>query len=67
MRSAGENGGSAYGPAGLTGLGDNLTLSGVRPLVQIVAPRLYVAFDGMALYRSADGLHWTRIVPRPAH
>ena len=60
----GGDGGSAYGPARLPGLGNDLAPS--RPLVQVVAPGLYLTFDSTALYRSTDGLHWTRIVPRPA-
>jgi len=35
--------------------------------VEIVAPGVYTTFDNTALYRSADGLQWTRIVPRPEH
>jgi hypothetical protein len=52
--------GSAYRLVKPDGLSDRLTRSGLRPAVLVVAPGVYLAFDSNAVYRSADGLHWTR-------
>ncbi|WP_433060436.1 WD40/YVTN/BNR-like repeat-containing protein [Dactylosporangium sp. CS-033363] len=58
---AGQGGGFAPGP--VTGLPK---LEGYRPIVP-AGPGMYLTSDRLALYKSADGLRWTRQpVPLPA-
>lgn len=58
-----RNGGASYQrPAGLTGL---TGIQDMRHPVQVIAPGVYVTHDAAAVFRSTDGLHWTRL-PLPA-
>jgi hypothetical protein len=57
--------GATYRQTTLTGLADDLQPSGLRPPILVTAPGVYLASDTSALYRSTDGLHWTRTVIRP--
>ncbi|MFC4042550.1 hypothetical protein ACFO1B_29330 [Dactylosporangium siamense] len=58
-----SDGGNSYHPASQPGLGaELLQQSNVR--VVVAAAGAYLAFDAGALYRSADGLRWTRTVIR---
>nr|BFE61564.1 hypothetical protein GCM10020063_060900 [Dactylosporangium thailandense] len=52
--------GAAYRAGRPDGLGENLNATGEHPPV-VARPGFYLAFDDEAMYRSADGLHWTRI------
>ncbi|GIF48291.1 BNR/Asp-box repeat protein [Asanoa ferruginea] len=53
---------SGYHPVELKGLSDRLPPA--PALVRVTAPGVYVAFDRDAVYRSADGLNWTRTLVR---
>jgi hypothetical protein len=57
--------GATYRAGTPAGLGDHLTVSGMRPPVQTTVPGVYLAFDDRAAYTSADGLHWTRVAIEP--
>ncbi|MCM0673647.1 glycoside hydrolase [Micromonospora phytophila] len=62
---ASSDNGNTYRPANLTGLGDDLLVSGMRAPVLVTAPGVYLAFNNTALYRSTDGIHWTRTLVQP--
>jgi hypothetical protein len=62
---ASNDNGNSYHPVNLPGLSDNLTQSGLRAMVLVTAPGVYLAFDDTYLYRSADGFHWTRTSVQP--
>jgi hypothetical protein len=61
---ASSDGGNSYRPATLPGLSDHLTRSGIGAMIRVVAPGTYLAFDNGALYRSSDGIHWSRTLVR---
>jgi len=58
-----DDGSTYQRPAGVTGL---TGLQDMREAVRVIAPGVYVAYDTTAVFRSTDGLHWTRL-PLPTH
>jgi hypothetical protein len=67
-----RDGGASYQKTALHGLPDTRLdqpdNGEVQGAVRVVAPGLYLAFDRSTLYRSANGLDWTRVpITVPSH
>ncbi|MDG6105096.1 sialidase family protein [Dactylosporangium aurantiacum] len=60
---ASGDGGQSYHPVDQAGLGDGVLRTG-NSRVLVAGPGAYLTFDEDAVYRSTDGLHWTRAVVR---
>ncbi|MET7420150.1 hypothetical protein [Dactylosporangium sp. NPDC005555] len=58
---AGVDGGQSYRRTAQPGLGGSLNFTGGGQILT-VGPGAYFAYDSDALYRSSDGLQWTRVV-----